>query len=783
MYVRTPSLLALVLACLLVLAWPFHHSFAQSLPNAQEQSPAPQGNPGSSLLPAETEAESADGQVFQTGDVFAAVSNGNVNWYRSDGTLVKVLRTGRSGFTTGMAFDASGVLYVTGFNDGIVSCFDKQGNLLGQFGSGYSGNPESILFDAAGSVYIGAVDGDNDIRKFSSSGELLDKFDVVTGPRGSDWIDLAKDQCTMLYTSEGSVIRRYDVCGKRQLTDFGTGLAESFALRILPDGRVLVANHENILLLSAIGQVLRTYDAPGEDSWFALNLDPDGTSFWSGVTTSGNAYRFDIETGVVRLGPLSACGSSCLYGLAIYRESSESSFRMNLPFGLPSTALRRDGTDRINSYYDHEYPVLRGNEPNDPAIDDTILIYTGDRYPDAWDIADNPAAKWYSGHDGYDFPGVNGKTEVLAAHGGQATSETVRCHGDTNPNDQIDDTLYMKQVTVTRGRYKTVYLHVAEDDLWRSWLGEPHDGNHDVEAGDPIAHVGNTGYPDCSTGAHLHFAVYYDLNNNGTFERTEKIDPYGFPSTKIDPWTQPGYDGPESRWLWSFDLPAQTTVLPQNSYALNSGSVNVVIPSGAVTQQAVALLSTVPDPQPVASTQSRRQHTPGQIGIGPTYRLLLTTSDGGSIVETSAPLTLAFRYSDLDTSHVDSSTLQLYRWNEADGWELMGGNLDTLNGVITASTSQPGTFALRGVGLAPAPALTEVSPSVTLEGRSVSLIISGRDFQQTPLVFLGPTQLPVEYVSPTEFRRASFRPASRCVCYANREPRCAGSRGASCVHC
>jgi sugar lactone lactonase YvrE len=40
-------------------------------------------------------------------------------------------------------------------------------------GTGSSGSPKSIVFDANGNVYIGAVDGDNYIRKFDASGNPL----------------------------------------------------------------------------------------------------------------------------------------------------------------------------------------------------------------------------------------------------------------------------------------------------------------------------------------------------------------------------------------------------------------------------------------------------------------------------------------------------------------------------------------------------------------------------------------------------------------------------------
>src|ERR1700730_16053358 len=85
--------------------------------------------------------------TFQTGDVFAGVGSGHINWYRDSGDgiiLVKVLNVGATTFDTGMAFDTHGNLYATNFSAGTVSKFDTHGNLLGTFASGLA-SPESIV--------------------------------------------------------------------------------------------------------------------------------------------------------------------------------------------------------------------------------------------------------------------------------------------------------------------------------------------------------------------------------------------------------------------------------------------------------------------------------------------------------------------------------------------------------------------------------------------------------------------------------------------------------------
>jgi hypothetical protein len=267
---------------------------------------------------------------FRPGDLFAGVGNGLVYHYDPLGNLLEILNTGKGNgvYTTGCASDSAGNLYVTTFNGGQLVRF-KGPNLphtyLGVYGSGYSGYPESIVFDALGNFYVGAVYGDSDIRKFDPFGNPLAKYDVQTEDRGSDWIDIAKDQRTLFYTSEGKRILRYDLAKSTQLPDFTPSLpgSKAFALRILPDDRVLVADSEQVVLLDKDATQIRTYDVANEDSWFSLNLTLDGTAFWAGNSDTGKIYKFDIENGGDPLVTVdTGVGDDRLYGICLFGEET-----------------------------------------------------------------------------------------------------------------------------------------------------------------------------------------------------------------------------------------------------------------------------------------------------------------------------------------------------------------------------------------------------------------------------------------------------------------------------
>lgn len=264
---------------------------------------------------------------FVLGDVFASVGNGQVKVFSQSGVLKQTLNTGTSSqFTTGSSFDSSGNFYVTTFFTNVVSKFDSNGTLLNSsFSTGFNSNPESIAFDRSGNFYVGQADGMRDIRKFDSTGAQIGSFAATTGPRGTDWIDLAADQSTIFYTSEGGLIRRFDTSTNTQLANFANvGAGESYALRILADGGVLVAHTDNILRLDSSGAITTTYTIPGATGpLFSINLDPDGTSFWTGELGGGDRlYKVDIASGNV-LTSFSTSPFSSLGGVSVFGEITE----------------------------------------------------------------------------------------------------------------------------------------------------------------------------------------------------------------------------------------------------------------------------------------------------------------------------------------------------------------------------------------------------------------------------------------------------------------------------
>ncbi len=243
---------------------------------------------------------SADGVPLKAGDVLATLGNGTIGHFSPDGTLLDTLdTTSGSSELTGMCFDQSGNLYTTNFEANSMSKFDKNGNLVAaSFGSGFNQHPESCVVSQAQHVFVGQADGSAQILEFDTSGTPINSYSPDTSSdRGTDWIDLAKDQHTIHYTGEGNVVQTFDVSTNTQGPDFATGLPEPcYAHRILPDGGEVVACASEVVRLDSSGNITKTYPVDPNNNLFALSINPDGKSFWT-ADFDGTVWNVDIATG------------------------------------------------------------------------------------------------------------------------------------------------------------------------------------------------------------------------------------------------------------------------------------------------------------------------------------------------------------------------------------------------------------------------------------------------------------------------------------------------------
>lgn len=376
---------------------------------------------------------------YTRGDVFVSTGQGTAKEFHPDGTLVQTL-TDNSGAneTTGSTFDANGNFFLTDFGAQQVSKFDGSGSFVGPFGSGYDSDPESILFDQAGDAYVGQADGTGQVLKFDPSGNLLAAFSPSREDRGTDWIDLASDQCTLHYTSEGTEVRAFNVCTNTQLPTFATGLPgqAAYAHRILPDGGELVADTDRVVRLDSNGNIVHTYLPGTSGILFALNLDPDGLHFWTAEIFSGTVYQVDIATGAITQ-QWNASPLTDVAGLSVFGELSQG---QGQPPAWDSPPTPADGAD---------YTVPVGTslslslKATDPDAGDTVSITangvpsgatftptdgnpgtaTFDWTPTSADVGDYTVTFFASDNHGANAPSRT--IEIHVTQGGDVTPPTI----------------------------------------------------------------------------------------------------------------------------------------------------------------------------------------------------------------------------------------------------------------------------------------------------------------------------------------------------------------------
>ena len=98
-----------------------------------------------------------------------------------------------------------------------------------------------------------------------------------------------------------------------------------------------MADGVDVKRFNASGTQIQSYDITGVDNFFALNLNPDGTSFWSGSFGNGTLYEFDVATGTNT--QTITTGSNTLFGVAVFGEATQGGgCRVNCGAVIPEPA-------------------------------------------------------------------------------------------------------------------------------------------------------------------------------------------------------------------------------------------------------------------------------------------------------------------------------------------------------------------------------------------------------------------------------------------------------------
>ncbi len=348
---------------------------------------------------------------------------------------------------------------------------------------------------------------------------------------------------------------------------------------------------------------------------------------------------------------------------------------LDLPWDYKGKGLSfNDAALSINSFFDHEYPLLSTNLTEPIAAQNSIIFFKG---------GERNFDEDYSSHDGYDY-GTPAKVEygdeVLAAYSG--TAKLINTCGPCGNAIYIDH----------GNGYQTRYYHLESDGLITNAPGQ----EIQVDSGDVIGKVGATGNvrPKGEDGAHIHFMVVQDKNNDGDFEDNIPdgvTDPFGWQSKNPDPWENylffyngSNRTGNKSYYLWKEKIDELDTTLDSNGGFFVSGRNSINFPEGATNRNLILEIISAPIQRISDLLRS----------IGPTIEVTAEDLSGNEVTNFNKPFSLTIDFSDLDLSRITLETLSIYSTSDGIDWVKEDTEVDLENKKASAEINHLTRFAL-----------------------------------------------------------------------------------------
>ncbi len=341
-----------------------------------------------------------------------------------------------------------------------------------------------------------------------------------------------------------------------------------------------------------------------------------------------------------------------------------------------------DSALEINSYFDHEYPLLTASwalsEP--PEVSNTIMPFMG--FPRR-SVADG---YWYSSHDGYDYgapANVYNGDPVYPAAPGIAEYKYDKAGGNTIFVDH-------------QNGYQTVYYHLQSTDLI---IDQP-DIKVPVQRTTVIGRVGSTGLH--TSGPHIHIGVFQDKNNDGKFDDNVPdgaTDPFGWqPSDKNqqDPWENYSFTyngqqktGNKSYYLWKTKLDSLKTYIPTSGGELKIGHFTMDFPQYAVPTEMNIDLQSAPIIQTLLSGKKL-------FSVGPSFIAKAYDITGTPFDKFLLPFTLNADFSQLNLFTIKPESLSFYSTQDGKTWIKENTIIDLVQKTATATINHFTQFALMG---------------------------------------------------------------------------------------
>ena len=267
---------------------------------------------------------------YKPGQIFVAVGGGIIRVFDASGTQAGDLDTKTNSSEIGGMCFTGGAMYSMNFTDQSISKFDGAGNLIQSRWATIAGAIESCVLDKSGNLYVGEdSDTGGNLVKLDSNGNVVQTYTPDKEGSGADDIDLAADQCTMLYTSESG--NDEDASTSARTSSFPTSTRAVTSATLLqpahpPERRSPRGLRSQRPAPGSDGTIKQRY-APADVSssvggLFALNLDNDNQHFFTATYQEGRIWRIDIDSGAGTETPFvqTTIAGTSIGGLAVFGE-------------------------------------------------------------------------------------------------------------------------------------------------------------------------------------------------------------------------------------------------------------------------------------------------------------------------------------------------------------------------------------------------------------------------------------------------------------------------------
>jgi len=198
-----------------------------------------------------------------------------LTWHLLQAQISTLFATGFNG-SNGLAFDASGNLYVANYNNNTVSKVDASGSVTAIY-TGFN-CPYGLAFNNAGNLFVTNFIG-NSISQVNASGVIIATFTGFNHPYG-----LAIDASGNLYVSNASANTVSKVDGSGNILATYMGFHGPGNIVIDTSGNLYVTNASNgtVSKVDASGTIIATYT--GISFPVGLALDASGNLYIANIT-------------------------------------------------------------------------------------------------------------------------------------------------------------------------------------------------------------------------------------------------------------------------------------------------------------------------------------------------------------------------------------------------------------------------------------------------------------------------------------------------------------------